>query len=449
MRSACLALGLIACSAPQALDQTSMPATGYADLRIDTTVFGVSPGDVTEVTVGPHRAYDLREEDGVLVVTVQGAPPGDVSVTLDTPDGAVDAGTLTFEPPVDAVFERFVAFGASLTQGTRDAVPTTSSQLAGPAVHIARSAGAYFPLPLLADPLLAMAPVDVENCQPPGTVDFIVGNLESAIKGLEDPEDRTLHVDRARITPELIPHNIAVGNAKIATQQAWGGADVVAKLLGRLTLEPWGDDLFAPLEKTLFERLEALEPTLLVSIDLYGNDAILPVFEGRSIRTMPTADEIGTELLAQLERLEATGAEVVLATLPDVTLLSGIQEQTSEDDQAFMRARVGEYNTRLIDAAASRDWLHVVDLATVVDSWDGGVDVGDKRLSVELFGGLISLDGVHFTDTGYAIAAEEVLKVLRADFGLDLPSIDIEAVLAQDTRSPEALASAGLTDCLP
>ena len=53
----------------------------------------------------------------------------------------------------------------------------------------------------------------------------------------------------------------------------------------------------------------------------------------------------------------------------------------------------------------------------LVQAANGGVTSGDFTLTDDLvFGGLFSLDGVHLTARGYALAANELLKAIDAAY---------------------------------
>ena len=70
--------------------------------------------------------------------------------------------------------------------------------------------------------------------------------------------------------------------------------------------------------------------------------------------------------------------------------------------------------------------------------------VGDQRLGAERFGGIVGLDGVHFTDTGYAFLANLFIAEINQVLGTDVPAISLAPVLAMDPESPAALRAAGV-----
>ena len=57
-----------------------------------------------------------------------------------------------------------------------------------------------------------------------------------------------------------------------------------------------------------------------------------------------------------------------------------------------------------------------------------GVEVGGQRLTTNFMGGFFSLDGVHPTNTGYAIIANEFIKTMNRSIQAGIPPISIEQV---------------------
>ena len=93
--------------------------------------------------------------------------------------------------------------------------------------------------------------------------------------------------------------------------------------------------------------------------------------------------------------------------------------------------------------------LHLMDLyAEVANVLLGGVTVGTEKLTPAQFDGLLSLDGLHFTDTGYGILANVLIAAMNPVLHSQIPHVDLAAVLAQDPLSPSKLRRAGFT-CVP
>ena len=73
-----------------------------------------------------------------------------------------------------------------------------------------------------------------------------------------------------------------------------------------------------------------------------------------------------------------------------------------------------------------------------------GIQVGGQSLGVRTFGGLLGIDGVHFTDTGYGVLADVFVDTASEYAGVSIDPIDLEALVAQDPESPDALVAAGI-----
>jgi hypothetical protein len=65
--------------------------------------------------------------------------------------------------------------------------------------------------------------------------------------------------------------------------------------------------------------------------------------------------------------------------------------------------------------------------------------VGGQKLTTDFMGGLFSLDGVHPTNTGYAIIANEFIKTMNGSLRADIPYVSVEQVSETDPLiSPES-----------
>ncbi len=109
-------------------------------------------GAVSEVRIGGIHVIDLAPTSTTVYAgTLQGAPtPGPATVELHGASGTVSiAGAFTYDAPSTSVPPRWVAFGASLTQGTESDGIDPHTQRSGVSGLIAQQAGVYLGLPLL------------------------------------------------------------------------------------------------------------------------------------------------------------------------------------------------------------------------------------------------------------------------------------------------------------
>src|SRR5262249_51051293 len=137
--------------------------------------------------------------------------------------------------------------------------------------------------------------------------------------------------------------------------------------------------------------------------------------------------------------------------LPNVAVLRAQNVPSMETAAAFdakleqVRTVIKQYNDALAAAAAPYPNLHVVDLFTATTTiLHHGVDVGGVHLTGDEFGGILSLDFVHFTDTGYALIANVFIAAINDAKGWSIPSVDLAPVLAADPLSPANLQAAGV-----
>ncbi|WP_179343232.1 SGNH/GDSL hydrolase family protein [Winogradskyella ursingii] len=88
------------------------------------------------------------------------------------------------------------------------------------------------------------------------------------------------------------------------------------------------------------------------------------------------------------------------------------------EEQTEIATATQAYNSSL-SAAANANNLALVDLNSIlVEASTTGIEFDDYFLNTDLvFGGLVSLDGVHLTARGYALMANSFLKAIDATYG--------------------------------
>lgn len=437
------------------------PMSGYYPVTFP--VADLDPAAIVAVTVAGVAAYGVEATaDGVRAV-VQGAPtPGPATVEVTTVDGVThDLGALfTYEPPLDPRFTRIVAFGGGLGQGLQRGVPSPRGALLSPPAQLARRLGGFMPLPVPIDDLFI--PMSLADFGPPPACDsptvtaFVVDQSPALIRRLSDENGRGFSMHRARVDPDITPANVASGNARARDiLDGPGPRNIAARFLSHLVHDPYGDP-FGEVARPQIAEVEAFAPTLVVSFDFFGNDLISSVAD---VRLNPEANTPAAELHPAIEavvdRLAALDADVFLADLPRPSVLSRVALlraqaeaegalETLEADLAAVDAATEAANAVLRAAADRHPRVHVVPLAAAVEALAAeGRVIGAETIDVRRFGGLIGLDGVHFTDTGYAVVADLFVEHIGAALGVELPAIDVEAVFAADPERPSALAAEG------
>jgi hypothetical protein len=75
----------------------------------------------------------------------------------------------------------------------------------------------------------------------------------------------------------------------------------------------------------------------------------------------------------------------------------------------------------------------LVDVHTLIDQiYTNGYAVPGRDLNSGLLGGLFSLDGIHPTNTGYAILANLFIKTMNSNLNTNIPSVDVNRVAQKD-----------------
>jgi lysophospholipase L1-like esterase len=123
-----------------------------------------------------------------------------------------------------------------------------------------------------------------------------------------------------------------------------------------------------------------------------------------------------------------------LTTLPDSGPQGPIVIRAATLTQ--VRDSVRSYNAVIASEAAANG-------ATLVDIWSlvnslaaNGQEVGGQQLTTDFLGGLFSEDGVHPTNTGYAIIANEFIKTMNSSIQAGIPPISVEQVSKTDPLLP-------------
>ncbi|MBD90822.1 MAG: hypothetical protein CL940_10820 [Deltaproteobacteria bacterium] len=438
------------------------PCSGYYPVTVDLSVLDLRAEEIEEVRFGGVLAYGLSAlADDHVQVTVQGhASCGPVDVVLHTKDGErTHPAGFRYLAPQSAYFERVVGIGASLGQGVQGGVPTAHGVLMSPLAQVVRQAGGFMPLPALIEPLFPqISPQEVgdpPDCPSPDVVTFVATQIMGSISAFTDPESGDFSFDGMREDPDVEVMNLSVGNAKVVhLLHGLPPDDLAANFLGHLVYDPHGE-ILAPLPDSPVERVERLEPTMIMSTDLYGNDVLRPLLNDPEPMTAEELASIAEALGTVLDRLAATEAQVFVANLPDPSLLPAAKRHLKEveaeelaDVEAFLTSlqQAALYlNAITGERAATHPNLHVVDLMEpVAEISANGLMVGDQRLGAERFGGIVGLDGVHFTDTGYAFLANLFIAKINEVLGTDVRAISLAPVLAMDPESPAALRAAGV-----
>ncbi len=418
-------------------------------------------GTIQTVTVAGVRALDVRASGGTITVRVQGAPDGGAaSISIVGTQGtATNDGAFTYDPPSGGAPPKWAAFGASLTQGVQSAGLDAHGQTMGYAAQVALAAGVFLAPPLVVDTLAPplQPSAFIGNCSMTPNDGALLNDLLTTVT---DPATHGIDFRRARQDPTLATRNFAVGGATVADVIAPASGPV--RVLERITEQPDGDPslLAAPSTKSQLERLAELDPDVAFCADLLANDGDGSVTQPDDLHPelFTEVTTIASELGVLTSRLGALHGDYFIANLMDMTALphvadlraqrlaAGLDTAASFDAKAAqIRSLVDAYNAALESAVQPYENLHVVDLRTATSAIiSAGVVVDGVMLTGGKFGGLLSLDHLHFTDTAYALTANMFIDAINQSKSWHIPEIDEIRVFQQDALTPPALHAAGV-----
>ncbi|MEA2339677.1 MAG: hypothetical protein QOE82_3684 [Thermoanaerobaculia bacterium] len=119
--------------------------------------------------------------------------------------------------------------------------------------------------------------------------------------------------------------------------------------------------------------------------------------------------------------------------LPDAVILTPAE-------QTALVARIADYNTAITAAASARN-IPVADIKGLFDRFATGLNVGPFHLTSDFItGGIFSLDGVHLSDIGYTLFANEYIKAINSGYGTHVPLASV-ATFMQNNDPATKLAS--------
>ena len=250
------------------------------------------------------------------------------------------------------------------------------------------------------------------------------------------------------------------------------GRDVLKFLILGLQLR---DDSVSQLTQA-----EELSPSFLL-VWLGNNDVLTMATRTNPERVELTPAAFGVEYRRFLDRLAATGADMAVGNLPDVTQIAALRGPGDEvtgcrmpggvvvpaapdwlvrldleesdlpvpdctnvldaAEQATVRATIAAFNAEIAAAIAETEvargiTIAPVDIFTLFDEVAAtGYDVrgdGSLVLTTDYLGGIFSLDGYHPSRTGHALIANAFIDAINQRFGEAIVPVDVGAVARRD-----------------
>lgn len=367
--------------------------------------------------------------------------------------GAITARTA----PAD--LSRLVVVGDSLMAGYQNGSLCGSQQTHGMAALIARQASSELTLPLIADPGIPNA-LAILDPGPPLVISPLPG------------------VSNGRIAPLSQPFDLAVPGQTVQ-EALTKRPDVPFDSMTDLVLGLPG--LLGGVARSQVEWAEALHPSAII-VWIGNNDTLGAALAADASQVTPE-DAFTAAYTELMQRLSATGAKLVVANLPDVTVvpyLTSAEEVAAKigaplgmispvlglnpgdyvipeaqtfiegiltgaisgplpdnvvltaNEVAIIRNQTAKFN-QVIAAQAKAHGAALVDINTFLNTLNKrGLVVHGRRLTTDYLGGIFSLDGIHPTNTGQAATANEFIKVLDKRFAAGIPPVNVEEISQED-----------------
>jgi hypothetical protein len=361
-----------------------------------------------------------------------------------------------------ADFSRFVVAGDSLSAGYQNSQLIESGQVHGYANVIATQAGVSLKLPLLPPPgypqisieqnyavVTGLTPVARLNRQQ--TLDVAVPGFSVAdLVGLRPSCNPDPTNPIAVMAAEILKPNCSTNPGtelqvaaalRPTTAILWiGSNDALFSLLFNNT-DPTDVSTFSgyyhSAATTMAGASEHLVMANIPDVTLTAYLTSVPKLAailGRSGPEVEAEFGLGSDDMVTpyafpfIQAMQAAGS---FAPLPDSVPQGPIVIRTTR--LAQIRAAVIGYND-VIASEAAANGATLVDIYSLINDLAAhGAKVGGQTLTTDFAGGLFSLDGVHPTNTGYAIIANEFIKTMNAPPLLaHIPYVDVEQVTKTD-----------------
>ncbi len=429
--------------------------TLFGNERIQVSVKNFPLSEGIRAYICGHPLYDVRVTESGFTGNVPGCPEeGWQNLIIENgEEKIVLKRAVKFFSPYP-LFRSFTSIGASYTAGFINLGLDKEDQLFSPFAQVARQAGAYFPQPLIKDGFftaITLKDLRENGCRPPDLAKSYVVNLLKSVSKLK--KDGNFPLSQARIDPYLKVFNLGIGAARIS-DSIYGAAKSNNALIGifeHLTYDPFVDiwESFSdPPEGSPFEVALRRNTEYILTVDLFADDILYWHFAQLfNIPLSPgiTTPETFKKILNKFFKIASDhGKKIFIADLPDITQLPAIEvlgtylkeigfsEESINSLYNGLREDVRKYNSIFYSLVSSYPNVYAVPFSSTVEMYAKGVTIDGKIYTFSYLGGLISLDGIHPTRTGYALIANMFIERINQILGLQIPLIDIDSIAKTD-----------------
>ncbi len=98
---------------------------------------------------------------------------------------------------------------------------------------------------------------------------------------------------------------------------------------------------------------------------------------------------------------------------------------------AQVQSTIGEYNSAISQEITAVGGI-LVDIHSYFQTLQSGITINNYKATTAFLGGLFSLDGVHPTNTGYALIANQYIEALNSTANTNITQVNVSAIAAAD-----------------
>ena len=402
-----------------------------------------------------------------LALSVSGAAQTDARISPSTP-----VHSATPESTVQSAanpFRHVVVLGDSLSAGFQNGALMDTQQQNGWASFVAQQAGFELTLPLVGAPGIP-AVIQIGNPNVP----LALTEASGVSTGRENPDAA---INDLAVPGATLLQMLTTFPAANPSTNSHSYADLVLGF-------PAGSN------QTELQRAIAQNPSTVL-LWIGGND-VLPALANGDPSQMTSPQDFWVEYAYLMQQLTAnTHAHLFIANVPDATImpymtsasrildmfhqLTNVPTETFSQlmqiypgdlvnanglyavQQNYLRMRAGQLPLPLppndvLTASEVQQVQNTIDLynqiianlvassgGTLVDmhsyfnqAASAGITINDFHASIFYMRGLISLDGIHPTNTGYALLANQFIASINSTLGTNVAPVDVSAVAAND-----------------
>lgn len=366
-------------------------------------------------------------------------------------------------------FETTVVIGDSLAAGFQNGSLLDSQQPNGWASLVAKQAGFNLVLPLVAAPG-APAVLQLASLGPPPVITQASGTSPGRDNPTAQPYDIAVPGhnlnDLINRKPVLVPASaedlitdvvlalpLTVGRSQLnlaiflkpTALFVWiGNNDALAADIAGTPAAMTPVDTFTQQYQQLISTLQSSTKAKLIVAnipDVTGVPYLTPgaviiaeVSAGSGLSQQAVSFLLGIQ---PGDLVNTTGLAEVQAAI--AALLHG-QLPTPLTDDAFLnaaeiaqvRATVDQYNAVIAQQVSSAGGI-LVDIHAAFQSLsESGITINNYPATTSFLGGLFGLDGIHPTNTGYALIANQYIQAINAGLKTNIAAVDVSSIASSD-----------------